>query len=336
METMESNRIAWIDMAKGLTIFLVVFHHAFMGAKNLGLVSSSVFELYELSRPFRMPLFFLVAGLFTKSALQKPFTVFARQKLLYFLYFYVLWNTISVVIRASLSSYTNNQVEYSDVFYLLWEPTFNLWFLYGLLLAFFSLYVLMRFGGVVILTSFCLLCISYEVSGLASLPFIFKATIMLFPFFAIGTIFSAALIEYIDQKANLVVFILLSILCISADFYIKNEYWDSVFYYLSALVYAITMLTLMKRLQKTVLRGVLLYIGQHSLSIYLMHFLPVAAANFMLIRQLDMSQPLLTSTISSVVTVALCIWGFKVLNSNKYLRYLVKSPLLRERQQADL
>ena len=56
------ERHYWIDMVKGLTIILVVFHHGFMGVSSAGLVSGTLMNFYSLTKPIRMPLFFMVSG----------------------------------------------------------------------------------------------------------------------------------------------------------------------------------------------------------------------------------------------------------------------------------
>lgn len=60
------KRIEWIDSAKGVCICLVVLHHilASYGLYSKGVVSSHIY--YSL-QSFRIPLYFVLSGLFFKS-----------------------------------------------------------------------------------------------------------------------------------------------------------------------------------------------------------------------------------------------------------------------------
>lgn len=69
---MSSERLAWLDAAKGGAIVLVVFHHSLLHADDLGLAP----RLYETAnyylRQMRMPMFFLASGLATSFLLHRP------------------------------------------------------------------------------------------------------------------------------------------------------------------------------------------------------------------------------------------------------------------------
>lgn len=65
------NRIVWIDLAKGFCIMLVVFHHV---ASVLGV--SYPFDVQ--ARGFRMPLYFILSGLFFKQ--YEGFLGFLKEK----------------------------------------------------------------------------------------------------------------------------------------------------------------------------------------------------------------------------------------------------------------
>lgn len=70
-----NNRVEWIDTAKGICILLVVLHHC----------SQMMHEPYLFSRDvltFRMPLYFILSGLFFKYYSPKVFFVKKTNKLL--------------------------------------------------------------------------------------------------------------------------------------------------------------------------------------------------------------------------------------------------------------
>ena len=67
----QSKRIEWIDLAKGICIVLVVFHHV-MVRYDLEL------PLSDALSSFRMPLYFILSGLFFK--LYEGFEGFVKRK----------------------------------------------------------------------------------------------------------------------------------------------------------------------------------------------------------------------------------------------------------------
>ncbi len=69
LETAASSkaRETWVDAVKGFTISLVVFHHVFVGVKNAIGIPEWVVDIYMLTTPIRMPLFFWLRGSMLKS-----------------------------------------------------------------------------------------------------------------------------------------------------------------------------------------------------------------------------------------------------------------------------
>lgn len=95
----EKGRIEWIDLAKGICIFLVVFHHVTV-ALNLDYPFST-----ELTS-FRMPLYFMLSGLFFKQ--YEGFIGFLKRKtnklLIPFLFFLLITSVLPCwIIRNDLS-----------------------------------------------------------------------------------------------------------------------------------------------------------------------------------------------------------------------------------------
>ena len=85
MRTSTGKRIEYIDLAKGLCILLVVFHH-------MASYYNWDYSLWVPIQSFRMPLYFLLSGLFFKE--YRGFFDFFKRKtnklLIPFLFFYLL------------------------------------------------------------------------------------------------------------------------------------------------------------------------------------------------------------------------------------------------------
>ncbi len=88
------TRIDWVDYAKGICIILVVMMHSTLGVEKAAGDVSALGAFVEWARPFRMPDFFLISGLFLASRIDRPWREYLDGKVLHFAYFYVLWMTI--------------------------------------------------------------------------------------------------------------------------------------------------------------------------------------------------------------------------------------------------
>ena len=85
------KRLDWVDMAKGLSIFLVVMMYA---ASSVGEDTGGVGVLHwaiAFATPFRMPEFFLISGLFLSQVIDRPWRTYADRRVVHYLYFYALW-----------------------------------------------------------------------------------------------------------------------------------------------------------------------------------------------------------------------------------------------------
>lgn len=126
------DRYAWVDFTKGFCIVAVVAmwvseHHVKGGAADL------VSYFVEFCRPFRMPDFFLISGLFLGRVIHRPLRHFLDTKVVHYLYFFVLWTLITVPL-AMLVGYEYEP--YHDpvhlvkrLIYSLYWPFMNLWFI---------------------------------------------------------------------------------------------------------------------------------------------------------------------------------------------------------------
>lgn len=70
-KTVNTGRIAFIDRAKGLAIFLVVFDHVFMQMQFPDDEAMLHLKTFQFIAVFHMPLFFFLSGLVTRSAFCK-------------------------------------------------------------------------------------------------------------------------------------------------------------------------------------------------------------------------------------------------------------------------
>ena len=94
------ERVDWVDVAKGVCIIMVVMMHSTLGVEKAAGEPGWMGYLVEFARPFRMPDFFLIAGLFLARRIDGPWRLYLDRKVLHFVYFYVLWLTIQFAFKA--------------------------------------------------------------------------------------------------------------------------------------------------------------------------------------------------------------------------------------------
>ena len=126
-----NTRIDWVDLAKGLTILLVVvMHSTFNVEKSLG-AEGFMHQLVMFAAPFRMPVFFAVAGLFAARAISKDWRTFLDRKFVHFFYFYFLWMSIQFIFKAPFFVQEMG-VEGTALYYLasFVQPFGLMWFIY--------------------------------------------------------------------------------------------------------------------------------------------------------------------------------------------------------------
>lgn len=124
-----SSRVAWVDYAKGWSIVLVVTMHSALG---VGLAVDDIGWLHPIvafAKPFRMPDFFLVAGLFLGRAIDWPIRRYLDRKVLHFIYFFVLWTLIILAVKSSALGIAAPEAFMRAYFWALVEPFSSLWFI---------------------------------------------------------------------------------------------------------------------------------------------------------------------------------------------------------------
>ena len=138
------HRIDWVDYAKGICIILVVMMHSVLGVEKALGQESWMGGFIAWAKPFRMPDFFLISGLFLASRIARPWREYLDSKVWHFAYFYVLWLTIQSALKAP-GLYAEGGLAavlggYATGFI---QPYGTLWFIY-LLAVFFVAAKLLR------------------------------------------------------------------------------------------------------------------------------------------------------------------------------------------------
>ncbi len=132
----EPGRMAWVDTAKGICIVLVVMMHSTLGTGAEMGGHGFMHWVVAFARPFRMPDFFLVSGLFLSRVIDRDWRSFADKRVVHFAYFYVLWLVIQSGFKYGQLSGGSPAEFARHIAVSLIEPYSTLWFIY--ILAIFS------------------------------------------------------------------------------------------------------------------------------------------------------------------------------------------------------
>lgn len=133
-----TDRLAWLDVAKGLCILLVVLHHVtskyvmVVLPPDLAGFGAAWYELNSTLKPMRMPVFFVVSGFFAAGAIHRPWSQISRRMTSPY-YLYVVWSLVYVVVYAIETEMAANRTTSVPEFLgeLVWAST-SAWFLFAL------------------------------------------------------------------------------------------------------------------------------------------------------------------------------------------------------------
>src|SRR3981189_2316589 len=126
-----AERIDWVDYAKGICIVMVVMMHSVLGVEVAADQTGFMHALVAFAKPFRMPDFFLISGLFLSVVIDRDWRTYLDRKVVHFAYFYVLWVTIQFGFKApgfaAETGWPHVGFMYLESFL---EPFGTLWFIY--------------------------------------------------------------------------------------------------------------------------------------------------------------------------------------------------------------
>ena len=278
--------------------------------------------LVAFAKPFRMPDFFLISGLFLARVIDRDWRTYLDRKVVHFLYFYVLWVTIQFAFKAPGLAAEHGWSYVGNLYLLSYiEPFGTLWFIY-MLPVFFVLTKAVRMAGVppwLVWGIAALLEMAHVATGWTMIDE-FCAR---FVYFYSGALFAAQVFALSDRARARPVLALLGL----AGWALGNAVmvhggcseWPVISLALGfagaiAIIVTGTLLTKMQWL------GFLRMFGAHSIVIYLAFFLPMATSRTLLLK----FSPFDVGTISLLVTLcgvlgALAMWRLALLARATFL-----------------
>lgn len=129
--SVEKQRLKWVDLAKGICIIGVITMYAAHKMKDhLGGVGWMEYWV-AFAKPFRMPDFFLLSGLFLGRVIHRPLRQFLDRRVVHYLYFFLVWSVIIYCFRLSALAVGIYSPEepIGSLFWNVIEPYGKLWFI---------------------------------------------------------------------------------------------------------------------------------------------------------------------------------------------------------------
>ncbi len=301
----------WVDYAKGICIVMVVMMHSTLGVEAAAGKHGFMHLAVEFARPFRMPDFFLISGLFLARVIDRDWRTYLDRKVVHFFYFYFLWVAIQFAFKAPSFAADHGWAHvgfmYLETFY---EPFGTLWFIYMLPVFFVLTKATLRVPAWAIWIVAAALEMAHIQTGWTAIDE-FAAR---FVYFYSGYLFANYVFRFASfvQAWPIVAGYLLAVwfvansLLVLADLAIRPG-----ISLVLGMVGALAVIAVGALLAKMKWVDGLRFCGEHSIVIYLAFFLPMAVVRVVLLKLniLDIGLVSLIDTICGVIG-ALAIWRF--------------------------
>ncbi|QPB18402.1 acyltransferase family protein [Rhizobium sp. 007] len=131
----EKTRIDWLDIAKGMSIILVVIYHTLLYHDFHEIAPDLYARISGIMTPIRMPLFFTVSGFLAASAVRAPWRDFLSRKIWLLIYLFAVWSTARWLFFHYIQTNALVPAEGSDPYQLIemwWAPNTGIWFIWAL------------------------------------------------------------------------------------------------------------------------------------------------------------------------------------------------------------
>jgi len=318
-------RVDWVDYAKGFCIIMVVMMHSTLGVEAAAGHESWMGHLVAFAKPFRMPDFFLISGLFLARVIDRDWRTYLDRKVVHFVYFYVLWVTIQFAFKAPAFMFTHGLIGvaklYAEAFI---EPFGTLWFIYLLPIMFVITKLTLRVPLLAIFAAAAALEIAHIHTGWTVIDE-FAAR---FVYFYVGYVAATrifALASFVQARPMIAALGLAVWALINGAYVWAGLDGKPIISLSLGLIGAAAVVSVSALMAKSDLFAGLRWLGKNSIVVYLAFFLGMAASRSVLLK---------TGLIPDLGTVALLVTASGIAGAvalylalrNTPLRFLFERP----------
>lgn len=327
-------RYEWIDIARGVGIFLVVFQHVVGGLIGSGFFKptpGAEFGDYAITI-LHMPLFFLLAGLNVEHSIAKGKRRFLQSKIRTIVYPYFLWSVLQGGSQLLLSRYINSAPTAKELLHIFWAPIGQFWFLYVLMLCHLLALILPISSRLLFAT---LAAVAFGSFFLVP-TFLLRQTLYMFLFYALGILFASQLKKFAITNywiGNAGFFSLFLLFLAAAHLVYRRGIVPHDFPTAAvSLLGTMSIIWFAKFTRKSSVPW-LVVLGQYSMSIYVMHVLAAAGMRVAL-KLAHIRQPLFSLGICVVSGLLLPILAQRILEQLRLAKLFGLSPVPQQHRSS--
>jgi fucose 4-O-acetylase-like acetyltransferase len=350
LSILRKTRFTWVDYLRGIAIILVVYHHVRVGIERNGIAVSPVLVYSNMIfYSLRMPLFFLLSGIFiNRSLANKSVSQLVATKFEKLFYPYIIWSVIQITIQIALSKSSHTSRGLIDFTYIFYQPRRldQFWYLPALFNAsMVYLFIKTKLKPGVWLNLLIAL-VFYFFYGFVNEISMMSDWMRFYIFFAIGASVSEIFFtESVQKKLNYKysILLILPFFILSQIYYLTHnlgqEVYNAVYvqplqdgylayvwkisrFLVIALIGCVTMFLLAFRMQQWNVLRFLRVIGYHSLYIYVMHVMIVAFSRNIFINVLHIHSAFVLLVLLIGAGVLIPIIFYNTVGRSKYGRFL--------------
>jgi fucose 4-O-acetylase-like acetyltransferase len=331
LSILEKDRLAWVDYLKGIAIVLVVYRHVLIGiqrsvatAQSHGARIPDVPGYLEKANmiffSFRMPLFFILSGIFIGGSLAKrTLKQVIGIKFENLLYPYFIWVFLQVTLQIILGANTNADRSLIDYTYILYQPRSldQFWYLPALFNT-TAIYLLVKtYLKPPVWAQFAIGAGLYFLSPYLHGISMISDWMEFYIFFALGDAISKFFFRDTTQRLLTNPWLLLAI---TPVFFLTQVYYlahvtepGKADFLVIALIGCLSMFILAFRMQSWNILRFLRVIGYHSLYIYVTHVFVAGLVRIALTRFLGVHNPFILLFIGIIFSIIIPIIFYNLL-----------------------
>ncbi len=335
--TTADSRIAWIDYARGFNILIVVIGHVILGLRSTNMLSDGPwFRVWDARYyNFRMPLFFLLSGLFAERQLRRSAGSFLRDKGATLVYPYFIWSTLQILVQIGLNPITRGQITFQ---HLLWQPLFpegQFWFLHVLFFIMLAYFLMRKLGvGPVACLIVSLACYAAQHDRPQASSWPLQRILYYGPFYAFGGLAGLWVSKIrIGQPWQLAAILLAGFGVVAAAIQVEGDppLPVQMAVTLCGIAAAIALTALLSRSR---FMGFLPVLGRYSLEILVAHMLSAAGLRIVLQKVLhveNIAAHVILGSSAGIIGPLLLVWVCNRLN----VKYAFRLPRPAKPRPAD-
>jgi len=334
----DNKRLDWVDMAKGMSILLVVMLYATNGAGEATGNIGALHYVIGFATPFRMPEFFLISGLFLANVINRPWAKFTDRRAVHYLYFYVIWAIIHIVLKVGLAS-ANPVAAGEQLLLAIVQPYGVLWFIYVLALTGIAAKVLkeLRIPHWAVLIAGAALSMAH----LNTASYALNQFANYFVYFYAGYVFAPQIFKLVANAqavpktaaAGLILWSLINgYLVFTPDFHAEPVHFTmglaeaQMIRFALAIMGSVALCVGAGLLSRFNWMGWLQTIGKHSLMVYVAFALPLTFSRIALLKLNIISDTTLLTIVTMLIALLVPLMGFWVVQKIRFGRFLFTRP----------